>query len=68
MHTHRNGFDEEMVQSVVRAGIVGDGEFLSSGDAGPHRDGPFHLLNFGFLVLVAILQPGREREGYGEKN
>lgn len=55
--THLEGFDEDIVHSVMRACKVADRELFTSRDAGPGGDGPLHLLHFGFLILVSILQP-----------
>lgn len=55
--THRNSFDENIIHFVLIPGEVCNGNLFAGGDASPRRNRPFHLLGFGFLVLVAILQP-----------
>lgn len=56
-YTHLEGFDDDRVHFVMRPWILLDRELFISCDGGPGRDGPLHLLDFGFLILVAILQP-----------
>lgn len=59
--THLNSFDDDTIHSVLSACKVGNRNFFSGSDASPRRNRPFHLLGFGLLVLVAVLQPVAER-------
>lgn len=59
--THRYSFDEDIIHSVLIACKVGHRDLFVPSDASPCRNSPFHLLDFGFLVLVAILQPVAKR-------
>lgn len=60
--THRNSFDEDIIHFVLSACKVSNRNLFAAGDASPRRNRPFHLLDFGFLVLVAILQPVTKKE------
>lgn len=55
--THLNSFNEDIIHFVLSACKVGNGNLFAGSDASPRRNCPFHFLDFGFLILVAILQP-----------
>lgn len=55
--THLNSFNEDIIHFVLSACKVGNGNLFAGSDASPRWNCPFHLLDFGFLILVAILQP-----------
>lgn len=60
--THRDGFDEDVVDFVLSACEVGDGQLFAGADARPGRNRPFDLLDLGLFVLVAVLQPGAKHK------
>lgn len=55
--THLDSFNEDIIHFVLSACKVGNGDLFTSSDASPRRNRPLHLLDFGFLILVSILQP-----------
>lgn len=59
--THCDSFNEDVINFVLSACEVGNWSFFTGSDASPRRNRPLHLLDLGFLVLVAVLQPVTKR-------